>query len=72
MRKIKELKQNIEFYDRELRSTKYDLDKAVDRIALLLKKLENQEKETEKYKILYLQMLETNLILAEKVGVTSE
>ena len=68
----KALKHNVDFFEKKYQEKSVDCDKAYMTVSMLKKELENARKENEKYKTLYLQMLETNLKLAEKVGVTSE
>lgn len=68
----KALNHNVDFFEKKYQKKSIDCEKAYMAISMLKKELENARKENEKYKTLYLQMLETNLKLAEKVGVTSE
>ena len=72
MRKKEELLQEIERTRVKISSLQFDLERAERRIVDLMRQNELQKKEIEKYKTLYLQMLETNLILADKVGVNNE
>ena len=72
MRKKKDLLQEIENKRVKISSLQFDMERAEKRILDLLRQYELQKKEIEKYKTLYLQMLETNLILADKVGVNNE
>lgn len=72
MRKKKDLLQEIENKRVKISSLQFDMERAEKRILDLMRQYELQKKEIEKYKTLYLQMLETNLILADKVGVNNE
>ena len=66
------LKHNVKFWEGKCDEYAKSYYKVLKENDMLKELIVKQKKETQKYKTLYLQMIETNLNLAEKVGVTSE
>ena len=68
----KKLKHNVKFWEGKCDEYAKSYYKVLKENDMLKELIVKQKKETQKYKTLYLQMIEMNLNLAEKVGVTSE